>query len=476
MDLIPLTPTRLTLVLAYCHYYTPNFLPARCLPAAHLRRLAGWLGCPAPTLRTARDQPQLAAHLLVGVGAGLLAVAGGRWHLAAGALRWLAAEPPAQIEALRLVCAEAATWEGAAQALGLRDTFNLAYPTFLAQQLERWAAAGSRQAGTAVWQPAPDCWQLRLPPDLPQDLLFHLLQIGRWTEPDAPGSSWTADGYSVARAGQRGYSLTFIEAVLTRATDLPLTPAQRQQLLAWHQRHDAVQVQPVYLLQTSQPDELAGILAQRHLRRHLTRQLSPRHAVVAPAIIPALRRWLEPHTPLLAPDLEPRGGSGNGGDPAAIWLGLRVLEEVGRLIPLSVPVDYASMDQAAAQLTPDQLADANHHAAQIGGDLRAALHGRDAFFPREGAVDEGLVAVVETAVAEGSALTIDYQGLGDPGPRRRTIEPLRLEQRGALTYLHAYCRLAEAERVFRLDRITAWTCLQPDEARPLFSGGQKVGE
>ncbi len=455
MDLIPLTPYRLTLVLAYCHHYTPNFLPARCLPAAHLRRLALWLGYPASHLRTARDHPALAAHLLVGVSAGLLSTAGGHWHLSPAALPWLDADPLTRIESLRLACADADAWSCAAHALGLRDAFNLAYPTFLAQQLARLAANPPAASGPAVWQPATDAWQLRLPPNFPPALLFHLLQIGRWTQPETPGDCWTADGYTIARAAQRGYSLTFIEAILSRATDLPFTLAQRQQLLAWYRRHDAVQVQPVYLLQTSQPAELAAILTRRRLRQHVTRQLSPRHAVVAPAIIPALRRHLEPHTPLLAPDPEPPAPADL--DPLIVWLGLRVLAEIGRLIPLAIPRDEATMEQVAVQLSPAQQAAAEHHAVHIAAALREALHGRDAFFPREKTEADGLLTAVQAALSTGEALTLHYQGLGDDSPRCRTVSPLRLEQRGALTYLHAYCHLAEAERVFRLDRVTDWS-------------------
>jgi hypothetical protein len=33
------------------------------------------------------------------------------------------------------------------------------------------------------------------------------------------------------------------------------------------------------------------------------------------------------------------------------------------------------------------------------------------------------------------------------------VRPLWLEQRADLYYLHAYCYRAEAERVFRLDRV-----------------------
>ena len=72
----------------------------------------------------------------------------------------------------------------------------------------------------------------------------------------------------------------------------------------------------------------------------------------------------------------------------------------------------------------------------------------------ETAQDEHLAAI-RAAVRDSHPLTLAYQALSDREPRRRRARPLALEARGDLTYLRAYCYLAEAELTFRLDRVTA---------------------
>ncbi|MCB0010031.1 MAG: WYL domain-containing protein, partial [Anaerolineales bacterium] len=49
----------------------------------------------------------------------------------------------------------------------------------------------------------------------------------------------------------------------------------------------------------------------------------------------------------------------------------------------------------------------------------------------------------------------------------RRVQPLRLEKRGALYYLYAYCYRVEENRTFRLDRIEA---VQPEDAGPQSTG------
>ena len=66
------------------------------------------------------------------------------------------------------------------------------------------------------------------------------------------------------------------------------------------------------------------------------------------------------------------------------------------------------------------------------------------------AVHGALRADGDSAVSE---LTIRYSSSDRPGTSVRTIRPLRIETDGARSYLLADCRLAGAERRFRLDRI-----------------------
>jgi predicted DNA-binding transcriptional regulator YafY len=56
-------------------------------------------------------------------------------------------------------------------------------------------------------------------------------------------------------------------------------------------------------------------------------------------------------------------------------------------------------------------------------------------------------------LVEERPLSIACQALGDGEPHHRLVEPLRLEERGQLYYLYACCYRAEADRVFRLDRL-----------------------
>ena len=67
--------------------------------------------------------------------------------------------------------------------------------------------------------------------------------------------------------------------------------------------------------------------------------------------------------------------------------------------------------------------------------------------------DAGPYAVLASAAARRERVCIEYQGLGDPEPRARTIEPLAMQSERGVWYVHAFCRQAGALRTFRLDRI-----------------------
>ncbi|MBK7180896.1 MAG: WYL domain-containing protein, partial [Chloroflexi bacterium] len=63
------------------------------------------------------------------------------------------------------------------------------------------------------------------------------------------------------------------------------------------------------------------------------------------------------------------------------------------------------------------------------------------------------IDLVQQALRQERSLQINYQPLGSSQPSWREVQPLRLEQRGALYYLYAYCLRAETNLTFRLDRI-----------------------
>ena len=85
------------------------------------------------------------------------------------------------------------------------------------------------------------------------------------------------------------------------------------------------------------------------------------------------------------------------------------------------------------------------------------MRGRDAFFPAPEEPPQELIDHIQQAMAAEQWLDIAYQSLVDRRPYWRRVYPLRLEARGRLYYLHAYCALAEADRIFRLDRIADYS-------------------
>lgn len=61
--------------------------------------------------------------------------------------------------------------------------------------------------------------------------------------------------------------------------------------------------------------------------------------------------------------------------------------------------------------------------------------------------------VIETALAKGWVIEMDYYTAGRDVRTHRVVEPYRLEWRDDVPYLVGFCHRAQAERIFRLDRI-----------------------
>ncbi len=85
--------------------------------------------------------------------------------------------------------------------------------------------------------------------------------------------------------------------------------------------------------------------------------------------------------------------------------------------------------------------------------------------------DAGRVEQLRAAVEGGRALRITYYTVARDETTERVIDPLRMLLVGGRTYVEAWCRRAEAVRLFRADRIDAVTELDepavvPPQARP----------
>ncbi|WP_046320052.1 YafY family protein [Mycobacterium sp. UM_Kg1] len=86
--------------------------------------------------------------------------------------------------------------------------------------------------------------------------------------------------------------------------------------------------------------------------------------------------------------------------------------------------------------------------------------------PATAAHDESAADVVRDAVRRQRALAIDYYAASRDSLSHRTVDPIRVVLIGAHSYLEAWCREAEAVRLFRFDRIDGAQLLDEPSAPP----------
>ncbi len=451
-----LTPNSLTLILAYLAYYRPNFLSGRCLSATHLRELSQLLGHTQPDLRSVRAHPLLAIHLAVAHAVGLLSVFQGQWQTTLATLPWLEGNWQEQIASLEQALADSPQWSESLSTLGLQEVLTLDFLAFIKQQLSRQRQNPQPATTNATWlaKTSEAEWRIALPGHVVPNLLFHLWQMGNMGK----DGIWQGTPYSIAKAAQRGYSLTLMESVLTRLTNEPLSDQQQNDLVSWYKRHDTYQIRPANLLSVKKPEQLDEIMSQQRWRPHIGERLSPRHAMVTSGLVLLLSRRLKlDGYPLHAPFLQSASEDADHAvDAATCWLALEVLQGLGKIIELPFSVSAEAHYQLETHLSSSQQADLTLKASQVLAGVKQAIRGRDAYFLPENAPDPALAAAIETTIAQEGTIEIAYQALGEASPRLRQVEPHWLERRETGIYLHGYCYLAEANRIFRLDRIYSW--------------------
>lgn len=367
---------------------------------------------------------------------------------------WLQASLKDQLQHLLITLKDAIGWQNTLANLGLESILTEDLTAYLKQLLERQLAAPpADETGAVHWSSdsTEAAWVLHIPDSLPLWLHFDLRQLGSWS----PGQPLVCTPLSIASATNRGYGQATIQWIFETATHQPLPSEREKQLALWVRRARAFQIQTVRLLTTGQHEQLKAILRQKRLRELVITQVSPHHAVVTTEMLPKLEKWLAGQSyPLWQPFTDTAGQPSHQERSAEFhWLGLRMLVGMGELLPLPYPAPHALLEDAAQALTPETLADLEHLAQQTLASLRQAVRGRDAFFPAEQPVPDAWLEIVRQAIYNQTPLTLCYQPLGDLKPSWREVQPLRLEQRSALYYLHVYCYRAEANLTLRLDRI-----------------------
>jgi hypothetical protein len=334
---------------------------------------------------------------------------------------------------------------------------------------------------------------------------------------------------SFARALQQGWSAPALLDALDGLAERPLTGQERATLRAWAEAAERVSIRRLTVLETSDPQVISRLAATRRGRELIVRSLSPRAVVIDEGRLEQVVRRLtrqEGVGPMIGsspprlrgagrgeygvacpactcrrgtgglrrqaggsretgekntsyPGLPGRAGSllptPNHSGAAHAWLALKVYQGLGRFIRLPARTPQALLDSLASLADPDNpsagsgqaLAAAETAAEAALAALGDAMDGRAAFppWPEAGLPVEESLASIEQALAEGKLLAMDYYTAGRDALTHRVVEPYRLEQRGDVHYLVGFCRRAQAERVFRLDRIRHIAILKPDDEK-----------
>jgi proteasome accessory factor C len=99
------------------------------------------------------------------------------------------------------------------------------------------------------------------------------------------------------------------------------------------------------------------------------------------------------------------------------------------------------------------------------GTATGAREGAAAAVDEPAPIESQAAAAVRAAVRDGRALALDYYSASHDALSSRVVDPIRVVLVGDRTYLEAWCRTAEAVRLFRFDRIVEARVLD-ERSRP----------
>lgn len=139
-------------------------------------------------------------------------------------------------------------------------------------------------------------------------------------------------------------------------------------------------------------------------------------------------------------------------------LRLTSTEATGILVALRSLVDVPGM------VDPEAARSAIAKIESAAGTQRAALE--ESVSEESVPQETGAAAAVRAAVRDGRALTLEYYSASRDSLTTRTVDPIRVVLIGDNSYLEAWCRTAEAVRMFRFDRIVAAERLADPSAPP----------
>lgn len=440
----PISERTIANILAYFHQNPTRLTKRKQLSAKTLRLLAEHINSPNRLLTKVSDHQRLAAHLILLRAADLLQVVDATMCVAVETISWLQGERSEQLATLLQIVRDRSRWHTAAHALKVEDQLIITAQAFVEQTLVRLSKHRHEIKNMAI-QPdvAADEWHILLTDHHPMQTYFQLYQLTQW-------ENWTYQkltSLTVGYAAQRGWTLVQSLQILETATNAPVPFSLKQSVTRWHSNSKSHQLRPVYLLTTQHQEQLDQLLVRRQIRAKTHKRIGPRHAIVSSQIEKPLRRCLHQQRIPLATALALTKAAFD-----QTYLAELVLIGVGRILSEPGLPRHAAPPET---LTPHQISEIEQRAEKLLAELRRTIAGFDQNPVSESLAVESLISWISDAIESEQSIRIHYHGLADDKPRWRTVEPEWIETRKELAYLHAFCQVADAERVFRIDRICA---------------------
>lgn len=318
-----------------------------------------------------------------------------------------------------------------------------------------------------LWSPAAlriisfeqQALSLSVDPACPPALLYQLQTLPQieWPGPAVihltPGTLAHTSGREVAA----------LVTVLNAGLEEPLSKEAVQAIQRWAGTGADLAIRQVTLLESGAPNFLAHLAGQRGIRRHFRRSFG-RHAVqldtnsLESLLRKLRRRGIVPEMEgKLDPADRPRPGHLWGPEDAGhLLLAARLYNRLPACIRPTHTIPQPTLDRLAGGLSPRILETVGQMVKAALGRLYDLVDGRYAPPPAvrpPADEEERILETVHHALEAGQILEIAYYTAGRGVLTRRTVDPLRMEERHGVLYLVGYCHLRRAERVFRVDRI-----------------------
>lgn len=287
--------------------------------------------------------------------------------------------------------------------------------------------------------------------------LVRLEALAEWVGRTDDDISYHLTPKSLANAIERGSQFNEILAFLDRESG-GLTEAQVDKLKQWSQKIADVHLHHVTLLETRSPERMTEITRPRQVRQHILRTLNPRTVIVNEAKLQDVTRYLRRQgISLIAPpdEAKPKTPSDFTQGAASLLICARVYQALAQWLDLPQPLPSGMLNNLAAHLDSATQSAAQQASEQTIERLKQVI---DGYAPRLDFSNQGLpqaqtLPIIQQALRDEHDLDMTYWSAGRGVRTKRSIQPYRIEFKGKMAYLYAYCYQAHDERCFRLDRI-----------------------